>query len=212
MPALKLSLLLLLLSCLIPGNRHASAQDTELQKRVEKLEQEVQLLRQELRMLQQQLQETSAGTLEDRELEQVQAMLEAFVQPDADLNQLSRKLQPAREDYNVLFESDFAAAAFETYDPYWQSGELLIKPRSSQTEVVVSRVSAEDLRVWNNRAQEVPGGYRKVARYFQGDFDIYSFKFVEPGEEYGMSFTGLIKVKGQWRLFPKLWRVEYPNP
>lgn len=213
MPTLKFAwLLLVFLVSVVPGMQRVSAQESNLQIRVEKLEQQVQLLQQEIQLLKQQLQESTAATSEATELAQVQAMLEQFVQPNADLNQLSQKLQPGREDYDVLFADDFAAAAFATYDPYWQSGELLIKPRSGQTRVIVSQVSAADLRAWNEKAREVPGGYRKVAQYFQGDFTIYSFKFVEPGEDLGMSFTGLIKVNGHWRLFPKLWRVDYPMP
>ena len=46
-----------------------------------------------------------------------------------------------------------------------------------------------------------------MAAQIKPGLKVYRFKFVEPGEDLGMAFDGLVNVNGHWRIFPKPWRV-----
>lgn len=139
---------------------------------------------------------------------EARALLEKFVAPGADHTKLSVRLQPASDDYRAVFDEEFARRAEATYGPVWKSGQLVVKPKQGQTEVRLISATTDDLKAWNERAENFPGGYEQVAGKFKPGLTVYGFKFVEPGESLGMAYDGLVFVNGNWRIFPKPWRIR----
>ena len=139
--------------------------------------------------------------------EGAKALLAEFVKPGADHAALSRQLRPTADDYKAVFEPDLAAKAESVYGPAWDGGQLVVAPKAGQTEVKVFSATSEELKGWTGGASEFPGGYKDVAAQIKPGLKVYRFKFVEPGEDLGMAYDGLVNVNGHWRIFPKPWRV-----
>ena len=139
--------------------------------------------------------------------EGAKALLAEFVKPGADHAALSKNLRPTADDYKAVFESDLAAKAESVYGPAWDGGQLVVAPKPGQTEVKVFSATSEELKSWSGGAAEFPGGYKDVAAQIKPGLKVYRFKFVEPGEDLGMAYDGLVNVNGHWRIFPKPWRV-----
>ncbi|TLD68778.1 hypothetical protein FEM03_20810 [Phragmitibacter flavus] len=68
---------------------------------------------------------------------------------------------------------------------------------AKQTEVKVGGPDWKDLA----------GGYSDVRDRFKPEVKIYEFSYVEPGNDVGMRYDGLIKVEGKWVFIPKAWRA-----
>jgi hypothetical protein len=135
------------------------------------------------------------------------ALLAEFVKPGADHAALSKNLRPSKDDYAAVFEPELAAKAEAVYGPAWDGGAMVIAPKSGQTEIKVFSATSDELKSWTGNAAEFPGGYKDVAAQLKPGVKIYRFKFVEPGQDLGMAYDGLVSVNGNWRIFPKPWRV-----
>ena len=122
--------------------------------------------------------------------------------------ELTSTLQPTTEDLATVFEADFAEKADTVYASAWGGGVMKIIAKPGQTELLISSATSEDLKAWNDKASEFPGGYQRIASKFKDGITIYRFKFVKPSESLGMAYDGLIHVNGQWRWMPKPWRIE----
>ena len=137
------------------------------------------------------------------------ALLKAFVQPGADQAALTKPLQPTTTDYATVFEEVTAAKVQAIFDPLWQSGSLVIKPNTGQTEVLLESVPSSEVRAWTEAANKIlPGGWARMKGEIKEGLTIHRFKFVKPGETSGMSYDGLIHVNGQWRIFAKAWKAR----
>lgn len=146
-------------------------------------------------------------TLQSSE-EAARLLLKQFLDPTADHASLSAKLRPTKADYEAVFTSEAAAKLFAAYDSMWQQGDIVIKGRPEQTQLLLWGATTDDIRVWRGNASEhFPGGYKNIAAHIKPDQIIYVFKFVAPGESLGIAFDGLVYVNGRWRLFPKPWRA-----
>ena len=174
----------------------------DLQQRVTTLETQVAQLQAELIDLKQRLATPTVAPEENSPA----ASLQPLLNPETALA-AQMALRPTEADYQTLFQPEFAKRAFEFYDPFWGSGELFVRPNTGQTQLRIVKADVNDIRAGNAAGREMPGGYKKIIDQFKDDNTIYSFKFLAPGEDLGMSYTGLIHVNGHWRLFPKLWRV-----
>ena len=118
------------------------------------------------------------------------------------------QLAPGRvHRFKAVFEPDLAAKAESVYGPAWDGGAMVIAPKAGQTEVKVFSATSEELKSWSGGAAEFPGGYKDVAAQIKPGLKVYRFKFVEPGQDLGMAYDGLVNVNGHWRIFPKPWRV-----
>lgn len=139
------------------------------------------------------------------------ALLDPFVQPNADHAALTKALQPTHDDYLAVFEPDFAAVIEESHRPLWESPDMVVMPNEGQTEVLLFETTTDDIRAWTPEVKDhFPGGYESIHEKFQPGLTICRFKFVKPGETIGMAFDGLIYVNGRWVLIPKPWRVQRP--
>ena len=135
------------------------------------------------------------------------ALLAEFVKPGADTATLTKALRPSKADYDAVFMPDLAAKADTVYGPAWDGGQMVIAPKPGQTQVLLSSATSDDLKSWTGGAAEFPGGWKEVGTQLKPGVTFYRFKFVEPGQELGMAYDGLAYVNGNWRIFPKPWRV-----
>lgn len=135
------------------------------------------------------------------------SLLKEFTKPGADTAALSKQLRPAASDYAAVFDADSATKVAAVYDPAWAAGQLVVAPKTGQTEVKLFAASSEEMKSWTGNAAEFPGGWKTAAAKLKPGLTIYRFKFVEPGQDLGMAFDGLIYVNGNWRIFPKPWRA-----
>ena len=139
--------------------------------------------------------------------EGAKSLLAQFVKPGADYAALSRNLRPAKADYEAVFEPEMAAKADALYSPAWEAGQLVVTPKTGQTEVMLGSATTDEMKAWTGSAADFPEGWRQVAPQLKPGVKIYRFKFVEPGKDTGMAFEGLAHVNGNWRIFPKPWRA-----
>lgn len=130
-----------------------------------------------------------------------------FLKPDADHAALSKQLRPTATDYAAVFDGDFGTKVAAVWNAAWDSGQMVIAPKSGQTEVKVSSATTEELKAGTGNASELAGGWKEVAPKMKPGLKVYRFHFLEPGKTAGMSFDGLIHVNGNWRVFPKPWRA-----
>ncbi len=134
-------------------------------------------------------------------------LIKEFTKAGADHAALSKKLRPAKADYEAVFERDLAAKADAVYSPAWDAGQLVVAPKAGQTEVKISSATSDEIKAWTGAATDFPEGWKQVAPQLKPGVKIYKFKFVEPGSELGMAYEGLVNVNGSWRIFPKPWRA-----
>lgn len=152
--------------------------------------------------------ESSTSSAQPAGEEGAKAILNAILSSPDKAAELSKQLQPTTADYATVFsDAAFAKKAEATYGGAWDSGAIVVKPKPGQTELKLFSATSDDLKAWNDKARPFPGGYKRVANQFNNGITIYCFKFLKPGEQYGMAYNGLIHVNGHWRLFPKPWRI-----
>ena len=138
--------------------------------------------------------------------QEARALLEAFLDPQADLVALTAQLKPTPDDVRAVYEAPLAERLVMAYAATFQPG-IAIGPKPGQTEVTMTVSTTHALRDGARELAEFPGGYRDVLGFFKEDVPIARFRFVEPGQELGLSFDGLVKVHGRWVLMPKPWRM-----
>jgi hypothetical protein len=135
------------------------------------------------------------------------SLLSAFVKPGADHASLTSQLRPTKADLEAIFSPGVAAKADAAYSPAWDDGKMVIEPKSGQSEVKLFSATSEELKSGSGKAEAFPGGWKEVASELKPGLQVYGFKFVEPGEEMGMAFDGLVFVNDHWCIVPKPWRV-----
>lgn len=135
------------------------------------------------------------------------ALLAEFVKPGADHATLSKALRPTKADYDAVFMPELAAKADAVYGPAWDGGQLVVAPKAGQTQVLIFSSTSDDLKSGTGGAAQFPGGWKEVGAQLKPGVKFYAFKFVEPGKDLGMAYDGLAHVNGNWRIFPKPWRV-----
>ena len=136
------------------------------------------------------------------------AMLAEFVKPGADHATLTKALRPTKADYDAVFMPELAGKADAVYGPAWDGGQMVVAPKAGQTEVRIASATSEELKSWTGAAAtDFAGGWKDVGAQLKPGVRFYTFEFLEPGKDAGMSFDGLAHVNGNWRIFPKPWRV-----
>lgn len=134
------------------------------------------------------------------------ALVSELAKPGVDAAALTKQLRPTLADYKAVFDAKAAANLDAVYSPEWDRGTFVVSAKPGQTEVKISSATVADLKANNEKAKEFPGGYAKVASHLVGNATLYRFRFVEPGQEQGMAYDGLVYVNGHWVLIPKPWR------
>lgn len=135
------------------------------------------------------------------------ALLAKFVAEGADAEALTGALRPTSADYAAVFTGEAAKKAEAAYAPAWDAGQLVVRPKPGQTEVLLFEATTDQIKAGDEAAKDFPGGYAGVAEQLQPGVTLYRFKFVEPGKTLGMAYDGLTHVNGRWAIFPKPWRA-----
>ncbi len=135
------------------------------------------------------------------------ALLAEFAKPGADLPTLSKTLRPTKADYDAVFMPDLAAKADAVYSPAWDGGQLVVAPKAGQTQLLLKHATSDELKSGTGGATGFAGGWKDVGAQLKPGVTFYRFDFVEPGHDLGMAYDGLAYVNGNWRIFPKPWKV-----
>ncbi|HST53609.1 MAG TPA: hypothetical protein VLJ61_16480 [Pyrinomonadaceae bacterium] len=150
---------------------------------------------------------TSTGSSYPGTPDGAKALLAEFAKPGADTATLSKSLRPTKADYDAVFAPELAAKADSVYGPAWDGGQLVIAPKPGQTQVLVSHATTDELKSGAGGAADFANGWKDVSAQLKPGVTFYTFKFVEPGQSLGMAYDGLAYVNGNWRIFPKPWKV-----
>jgi hypothetical protein len=115
-------------------------------------------------------------------------------------------LRPDDADFARVFLPSLEPQARTLYAQLWHNPPpLLAKP--GQTELRVNVALPEDFAAWNERGQEFPGGYRKLAPHLQPDVPWVAWKLLVPGDRAGLSFDGIVWTNQRLVWFPQPWRL-----
>jgi len=140
--------------------------------------------------------------------EEAKVLLHKFLQTGADYLTLTEQLKPTKEDFKAYFDDDSWETAMLNYRKLWNKFPGFIKPNPGQTDLLLWKISSDELKLGKSAAvREFPGGYAVAAEHIRPGITIYRFKFVKPGKDIGMAFDGLTYINGHWVIFPKPWRV-----
>ncbi len=132
-------------------------------------------------------------------------LLERFLEEGADHRALTRELAPSPADVDATFEPDLAATARAHYDAVFR--ELVLTPAPAETELLMWKVTTEDLRAGSGDANKCPPELSALSARLRAGLAFYCFRFVVPAEKRGTSSEGLVHVNGRWVLFPEPWRI-----
>jgi hypothetical protein len=116
-------------------------------------------------------------------------------------------LQPQQEDYEAVFVGESADKARNVYSAVWATGQIKIKGKKGQSEILLWSATTEELSTKTGDSKAFPGGYAMIADKLNPGLTWYAFKFVESGKKIGMAYNGLVFVNGHWAIFPKPWRA-----
>lgn len=134
-------------------------------------------------------------------------ILQRFLAKGADYRALTLALKPTREDYRAAYRQPLADRLADADADMWRDEDMVIEPKEEQTEILLGVTSTDRLIAGHRDFDEFPGGYKKVLEFMKPGVPIARFRFVKPGEKFGMSYDGLIFVNGYWVFIPKTWRV-----
>jgi len=152
-------------------------------------------------------QTANAANASEDEAEKARKLLTQFLAPNADYIGLTQKLMPGRMEYQAYFGQAAAGRAAEFYDGYWQSGQIVIRPRAGQTELTLLVLDLADLKAGKPLPAGFPPEYDKLRDKLRGAKAVYAFKFVKPGESTGIAWDGLARLGGRWVFFPLPWKA-----
>ena len=133
-------------------------------------------------------------------------LLVQFLQPGADLPELTWALMASPEDIRAVYKEPLASRMIEVYGEKLTRG-IKIAPKPGQSELLLWRSTTDKLIAGDAVLDHFPGGYRRVLEHMNPGFPVVRFKFVKPGEKLGMAFDGLFWVNGHWAWMPKPWRM-----
>jgi len=127
-----------------------------------------------------------------------------FLDDGEDREALTLALKPTPEDVRAVYAEPLASSLIDAYDGLFVPGAV-IRPKPGQTELLSIFTTTGALKRGDPVLAEFPGGYKEVLDYIVGDVPIARFKFVEPGEDLGLAFDGLVYINGRWVFMPKPW-------
>lgn len=134
------------------------------------------------------------------------AFLHQFLSERADRAALTAAMRPTEAEIRAVYAPPLADRLIGLYAQMYQPG-VAIGPNPGQSEVLLWGATTGDLRAGAPILAEFPGGYKEVRGAMQGNFPIFRFKFVKPGERSGMAFDGLVYINNRYVLMPKPWRA-----
>ncbi|MCA9129517.1 MAG: hypothetical protein KDB22_20665 [Planctomycetales bacterium] len=145
-----------------------------------------------------------------KELQEATELMQQFAREASKerLIEMTGKLIAPREVGEKVFSADMAARLSSEYVKAWESGQIILAGKPGQTEVLLTPATTDELITWSGEAAKtLAGGWKRLQKHVHPGFTIYTIRFVEPGEDIGMRFDGLIKIDDKWYIFPKAWRL-----
>jgi len=134
------------------------------------------------------------------------AFLSQFLQPGADLPEMTWALIASPEDIRAVYKEPLASRMIQVYGEKLTRG-IKIGPKPGQSDLLLWRATTDELKSGSEILGYFPGGYKQVLEYMNPGFPVVRFKFVEPGEDLGMAYDGLFWVNDHWAWMPKPWRM-----
>lgn len=141
------------------------------------------------------------------EAEKARKLLMQFLAPNADCSALTHKLMPGRQDYMSYFGQGVSSRAKDFYAPYWENRQMLIRPRTGQTELKLMALDIAEHKAGKPLPAGFPADYEKLRGKLRGVKTVYAFKFVKPGESTGVGWDGLVRLGGHWVFIPLPWKA-----
>ncbi|MFO1322814.1 MAG: Imm49 family immunity protein [Burkholderiales bacterium] len=114
-------------------------------------------------------------------------------------------LRPRADDYARVFAGDAIALARKGFDALWDAGLTIDAPAGRQLAVFAA--PAGMFATENALSRRFPGGYRSIARFVDPHRVWVAWRYVNPGEESGQAYDGLVWCDDHWAWFPKPYRV-----
>lgn len=138
---------------------------------------------------------------------EARALVSGFLKGEEAQAELTKKLLPTYDQCKSAFTPEEAAATIcEPWKDAARAPNARLSPGATQTEVIVSSATTEELRTWTGKAQEFHGGYKRIAAHLRPGLRVFRFTFVEPGSKTGLAVDTLFFVDGKWFLVMKPWR------
>lgn len=144
---------------------------------------------------------TGLSTVESEGDETDIAPFEAFSAPGADLEALTLELRPLADDYLAVLKPDLVEDWSKVYEQWW--GRAVTRRFSVRPD---PEATGGELRV--RTAAEAFATDHGLDSPFRPEVQLYTLTFVAPDGARGTSYTGLIKINGHWRMFPRVVPVE----
>lgn len=139
------------------------------------------------------------------DVKELREVLAGFNEPGADHAALTLKMRPSNLHYRRIFNGTDPQLVQDALDPHWDAGRVVIAPRSGQSEITIWSASTYDLSESTGNAVPFSPEWSSVVDRFKRDLVFYKVRFAEPGQSLGMTYEGLIKVRGEWVFLPKPW-------
>lgn len=120
----------------------------------------------------------------------------------------SRMLAPSKEDCEVIFDNQIAAAMYRWERKLYRRFNPVVTPYSKrQTELACWQSTRRELLAYEGEARNFPGGYREIANHLSPGVEVYRVKFLEPGRNIGAAYDLFVFVNGHWVLLWQPWRL-----
>lgn len=133
-------------------------------------------------------------------------LIDGFLAPGADHATLTRALAPQPGDHAEVLSESLAAKAATHYAAVFET--LAIAPAEGQTELLMWKVTTEELRLGTGDAAKCSPRFRVVAPELAPRVTWYCFKLVVPEKKTGTESEGLVFVNGHWALFVAPWTIR----
>lgn len=130
----------------------------------------------------------------------------AFLAPSADHAALTRALAPQPRDHAVVLSKTLAERSLAHYAAVFET--LTIAPAEKETELLMWKVTTEELRRGAGDAAKCSPRFREVAPELAPGVTWYCFKLVVPEDKAGTEAEGLVFVNGHWALFVAPWTIR----
>lgn len=150
----------------------------------------------------------SAGSAED-----VKVILMEMLEPDVNPLAVMVKMRPTHDDYQAVFDDEFAAKVETSHERQWESLKEAAKEKPTKSaaeegvvDVKIYSASIDDLKNGSNDATKFPPGYKAMADKFKDGVRIYGAEFINAdGQPKGQFIEAIVFVNGNWRMFPEVY-------
>ena len=118
-------------------------------------------------------------------------------------------LKPKESDYDRVFIPHVSDFAKQTYQDLWgQPPPVTFK--STQKNLKVFALYSDDFLHDESHLNHFPGGCFQVSHLMQPHMVWLAWKFLEPGQNLGMAYDGLVFMGDRFAWFPKPWKILMP--